>query len=189
MELDTAKLISPLPQGMEHNFNIFTEGQFFNTRYDMDSVMQYDEFSFTTNGQPTIEFLAPNPNAVLTDRQRERFGLVMTSSDIAAVRQFYGCSAGTTPTPVANRPRTSNFSDYSFTLTNNLAVSVNVFFVALSGRERLFFGIAPGRSQTQARTFRENRWVVRGTNFERTFFVGEGQFAGRVTNINLSALV
>jgi hypothetical protein len=175
-------------EGREHNFDIFDDGQFVGTSYDMDSVMQYDEYSFSKNGKATMEILGKNPNAVLTDSQRERFGLLVSKSDITALRKFYQCPKGTTSNPNPKRPKTSNLPVYSFTLTNNLAVSVQVFYVHFS-EEILFYIIEPKQSITQSATYRENKWIVRGTDFEKTFFIGEGQFVKKDTNMKLSALV
>jgi hypothetical protein len=78
---------------------------------------------------------------------------------------------------------------YSFTLTNNLAVSVQVFYVSFSGEQQLFYTIESRQSIKQSATYREEQWIVRGTDFEKTFFIGEGQFVNKDTKIRLSALV
>lgn len=164
------------------NFNKFTSGQFFGTPYDIDSVMQYDEMAFSKNGQPTI--VPKNGQAIITDGERERWDMVMTHSDISAVRSFYQCTTGVTPAPVV-KPATSKLSSYSFSLTNDLASSVQVFWVNFDKKEQLFYTIRPGQQITQTGTHKDHEWVVRGNNYARRFFIGEEEFVGQRTVITL----
>ena len=170
---------------MVSNFNKFTSGQFFGTPYDIDSVMQYDEMAFSKNGQPTI--VPKNGQAIITDGERERWDMVMTHSDISAVRSFYQCTTGVTPAPVV-KPATSKLSSYSFSLTNDLASSVQVFWVNFDKKEQLFYTIRPGQQITQTGTHKDHEWVVRGNNYARRFFIGEEEFVGQRTVITLSNL-
>lgn len=57
--------------------------------YDYSSVMHYQRGAFSVNGSPTIEPLQPN----IKIGQR----YFLSSSDIATIRKFYGCS-GVGPT-------------------------------------------------------------------------------------------
>ena len=142
--------------------------------------------AFSKNGQPTI--VPKNGQAIVTYRERVRWDMVLTHSDIFAVRSFYQCTTGVTPAPVVKPARSKLSPDlYSFSLINDLASSVQVFLV-WKKNEQLFFNIRPGQQITQTRTHKDHEWVVRGNNYARRFFIGEEEFVGQRTVMNLSNL-
>ena len=76
---------------MEHNFNKITKNyDYQNTNYDYYSVMHYDAYAFSTNGQSTI---VPKQsgvqllNAALKD--------ALSSDDVSEIRKAYGATENT----------------------------------------------------------------------------------------------
>jgi len=64
---------------------------------------------------------------------------------------------------------------------------VDVFWFA-NNVEGIWFSINPGRSSRAHDTFISDVWRVKGSNFERTFKIGEGKFKEQNKNINVSDL-
>ncbi|XP_041845375.1 high choriolytic enzyme 1-like isoform X2 [Melanotaenia boesemani] len=84
---DRDQYIQILPQniepGQEPNFEKVKTNN-LRTPYDFNSVMHYDKYAFSKNGQPTI-VAKSNPNLNFgTARQ-------MSANDIARVNRLYGC--------------------------------------------------------------------------------------------------
>jgi hypothetical protein len=152
----------------------------------MDTVMHYGEFAFSKNGLKTIEFL--NGGFAMTGGQRNRWNLLLTHGDISAIRSLYQCTTGTTASPVT-RPPSSNFASYRVTLTNDLLVAVEAFTVDSSGAERRIFSLNPGQIRTIQWTSRDIQCTLRGTGYERTFFISEGQFINQNTAMNISQII
>ncbi|XP_039465504.1 high choriolytic enzyme 1-like [Oreochromis aureus] len=69
--------------GLEHNF-VKVQTNNLQTPYDFNSVMQYDRFAFSKNGQPTM-VAKSNPNLNFGNAVR------MSANDIARVNRLYGC--------------------------------------------------------------------------------------------------
>lgn len=90
--------------GLEDQFEKYPNGQLYNTPYDYGSIMHYDEFSFSRNGQQTITPLQSGidliPSARKTDAQ------IMTQYDVQAVAARYSCAA-TAATTAATTPATT----------------------------------------------------------------------------------
>nr|CAD7260086.1 unnamed protein product [Timema shepardi] len=73
--------------GMEHNFDKYAANQItnYNTIYDYLSIMHYDGYAFSFNGQPTIQSLRGNVQLGQID--------TMTETDIIKLERMYGCRA------------------------------------------------------------------------------------------------
>lgn len=170
--------------GLAFAFDKEYNTQYFNTPYDLKSIMQYYEYSFSKNGKRTIvplngEHLVP----VFSKTEAQ----ILTASDISSVKQLYKCSnSGGGGGGVVTNPPT-NFSSYTFTLNNNLSAKVTVYWVNYSGVEVAYGTIYPGQSFSQS-TYKSHQWRVRGTGVSKGFTIGEGKFAGQATYMYLSAL-
>nr|CAD7461244.1 unnamed protein product [Timema tahoe] len=73
--------------GMEYNFDKYAANQItnYNTVYDYLSIMHYDGYAFSFNGQPTMQSLRGNVQLGQID--------TMTETDIIKLERMYGCRA------------------------------------------------------------------------------------------------
>jgi len=74
---------------MVSNFNKQTGTQTFNLPYDYNSIMQYGNTAFSSNGLPTMVALTGTP--LLSAYQRNTFDSILTSSDVSSIRALYKC--------------------------------------------------------------------------------------------------
>ena len=77
-----------LVQGQHYNFNKVTTGyDYFNSPYDLYSIMHYEWNAFSTNGKATIEALEPGVE-LLPAYKKEK----LSDIDIAEIRAAYKCT-------------------------------------------------------------------------------------------------
>ena len=74
---------------MVSNFNKQTGTQTFNLPYDYNSIMQYGNTAFSSNGLPTMVSLTGVP--LLSAYQRTTFDSILTPSDVSSIRALYKC--------------------------------------------------------------------------------------------------
>ena len=120
--------------GFEDNF-VKLDSRFVTTQgvaYDYGSIMHYDAYAFSNNGQPTIR---PKQPGVPLQNLGQREGL--SSTDIEHVRALY-CSDG-------KNLLLSNFPSLSLTLSLSLSLSFSFFlslFLSLSFSPSLSFSLS-----------------------------------------------
>lgn len=166
--------------GLAFAFDKEYNTQYFNTPYDLKSIMQYYEYSFSKNGKKTIVPLNGEHLVAVFDKTEAQ---ILTQLDISAVKSLYQCSnsgGGVTSPP-------SDFKSYSFTLNNNLSVTVNLYWIDYSGNELSYGTLYPGQSLGQT-TYKSHKWRVRGAGVSKTFTIGKGKFTAQSTYMFLSNL-
>lgn len=84
------------------------KGSYYGTAYDLKSIMQYNEYAFTTNGQKTI---IPLNGEELIPSYRKTDAQILTSNDVASVKFLYQCSSNQVTTKA---PTTSSYYDYYY---------------------------------------------------------------------------
>lgn len=79
---------------------------FYNTSYDFDSVMHYDQYAFSNNGQPTMIINSNVPDAA---KLQNKLGTVLDASptDLLKVNRMYNCPGYTTEQTVSPAPASS----------------------------------------------------------------------------------
>jgi len=96
---------------MRYNFNKIPTSSWnsFGQAFDVNSVMQYNGYAFSQNGQP-----------VLIDRSTGRaicWNTKLTASDYAQINSLYGCGSNPTAAPTTRPtagPSTTTTSNVSY---------------------------------------------------------------------------
>lgn len=185
----------------------------FNTPYDYKSIMQYDEYVFSRNGNKTLEPLDPTvdlvPNYNKTDEQ------IYSEFDIASIRLYYQCGTNgtfetikpepyttttirpvtttletTTTMPTTLPTSTGMYWHYTFTLVNDMDNFIYLFRVIKFNNYEMFSGrVAPGQQTTVLFSFFGEDWIVKQKYVNtRRFRMGYGKFIRRVSTFLISEL-
>jgi hypothetical protein len=73
-----------------HNFNKYTHGDYFGTPYDYNSIMHYDEYAFSVNGQKTI--IPKQAGIDFIPSYDKTYAQILSDYDVQAIRASYSCS-------------------------------------------------------------------------------------------------
>ena len=149
------------------------DGSTLNTPYDLKSIMQYYEYSFSSNGQKTI---VPRNGEKLVPVFEKTDDQILTNYDIQAVKLLYKCSGGQLP------------DSFVFYLINDLTSEAKLYW--LNGdQEVLYQTIFSRTTSKQQPSHIGHKWLVRTSdNAVMQFTIGEGQFAQSDASIKLSSL-
>ena len=156
--------------GMRYNFNKIPTSSWnsFGQAFDVNSVMQYNGYAFSQNGQP-----------VLIDRRTGRpigWNTKITASDYAQINALYGC--GSTPTAAPTTRPTAGPTTTTRRTTTTTRPSTCADYTGYSGQCASWK--AYGYCQTYSRTSMEY-YCSRTCGFCST---GGGGSVGRRKGVN-----
>jgi len=164
--------------GLAYAFDIEANTQMFGLSYDVDSIMHYDNYAFSNNGQPTI--VAKSGLKLLATYQKTD-AQILSSLDVQAIRSFYSCNgvlstlAATTaaPTTTTRSATTTTVNWFVFTIVNRLTYSLRLYWINYQGVRVLYATIAPGSSYTQS-SWLTHKWVLTSDDarYNKQFTIG-----------------
>ena len=84
---------------VQGNFNKYTNFQTFETPYDYRSIMHYNEYAFSNNGQKTIVPLQAGITLVPAFRKTDE--QILTATDVLGIKRLYQCNIMPTTNPIS----------------------------------------------------------------------------------------
>ena len=151
----------------------------FGLPYDVDSIMHYDNYAFSNNGQPTI--VAKSGIKLLATYQKTD-AQILSSLDVQAIRSFYSCNTvlstlvATTTVPTSTSgavATTTTVNWFVFTIVNRLTYTLRLYWINFQGVRVLYGTIAPGSSFTQS-SWLTHKWILTSndTRYNKQFEIG-----------------
>ncbi len=123
------------------NFEKYT-GDYFGTPYDYYSIMQYDEYAFSTNGEKTI--IPKQAGVTLIHSAYKTDAQILSSSDIRAIGLLYQCKyIGTTVGTTTSAPVKLKFS-----VKNDYSVDFYLYKINSAGERGYYSKLLSGRTLT-----------------------------------------
>lgn len=173
------------------NFDKYTgnQRQTFTRPYDLRSIMQYYEYSFSNNGRKTI--IPLDSTITLVAVYRKSANQILTTNDVLSVKDLYQCAAvnpGVTYPPTNPEPEVilPEGSQFTFILKNNSRRTVSLYWRRNSSERWNWLANVRNRREVTQRTYVGTEFAVVGRAIRTTFFIaGRGDLTSNNDEVHV----